>query len=178
MMRSKFLALLCAAFLITLTGCSAVPIEEYAENSPVLVAETFFSGELIASGIVKDRSGRVIRYFNAIIDASWEGGVGTLDEQFVFDDGEEQTRVWTLERTAAGAYIATAGDVIGESQMKVLGNSLFMQYVLRIPYGDGTIDVNVDDRMYLVSDTVLLNESVMSKWGFNVGQITLVIQKK
>jgi hypothetical protein len=155
-----------------------VPIEEYAENSPALVAETFFSGELIASGIVKDRSGRVIRYFNATIDASWEGGVGTLDEQFVFDDGEEQTRVWTLERTAAGAYIATAGDVIGESQMKVLGNSLFMQYVLRIPYGDGTIDVNVDDRMYLVSDTVLLNESVMSKWGFHVGQITLVIQKK
>ena len=177
-MKSKFLALLCAAFLITLNGCSAVPIEEYAENSPALVAETFFSGELIASGIVKDRSGRVIRYFNATIDASWEGGVGTLDEQFVFDDGEEQTRVWTLERTAAGTYIATAGDVIGESQMKVLGNSLFMQYVLRIPYGDGTIDVNVDDRMYLVSDTVLLNESVMSKWGFHVGQITLVIQKK
>ena len=153
-------------------------MEDSAENRPRLVAETFFSGELIASGIVKDGSGRVIRYFNATIDASWEGGVGTLDEQFVFDDGEEQTRVWTLERTAAGAYIATAGDVIGESQMKVLGNSLFMQYVLRIPDGDGTIDVNVDDRMYLVSDTVLLNESVMSKWGFHVGQITLVIQKK
>ncbi|MFB0950325.1 MAG: DUF3833 family protein [Halioglobus sp.] len=30
----------------------------------------------------------------------------------------------------------------------------------------------------MVSDTVLLNESVMSKWGFHVGQITLVIQKK
>ena len=62
--------------------------------------------------------------------------------------------------------------------MEVMGNSLFMQYVLRIPYGNSTIDVNVDDRMYLVSDTVLLNESVMSKWGFKVGQITLVIQKK
>ena len=81
MMKSKFLALLCAALLIMLNGCSAVPIEDYAENSPVLVAETFFSGELIASGIVKDRSGRVIRYFNATIDASWEGGVGTLDER-------------------------------------------------------------------------------------------------
>ena len=177
-MKATSVAWVCAPLLIMLNGCSAVPIEDYAENRPILVAENFFSGELIASGIVKDRSGRVIRYFNATIDASWEGGVGTLDEQFVFDDGEEQTRVWTLERTAAGAYIATAGDVIGESQMKVLGNSLFMQYVLRIPYGDGTIDVNVDDRMYLVSDTVLLNESVMSKWGFHVGQITLVIQKK
>jgi hypothetical protein len=178
MMKSKFLALLCAAFMITLNGCSAVPIEDYAENSPILIAETFFSGQLTASGIVKDRSGRVIRYFNATIDASWEGGVGTLDEQFLFDDGEQQTRVWTLQRAANGAYTATAGDVVGESSMEVMGNSLFMQYVLRIPYGNSTIDVNVDDRMYLVSDTVLLNESVMSKWGFKVGQITLVIQKK
>ena len=103
MMKSKFLALLCAAFLITLNGCSAVPIEEYAENSPALVAEIFFSGELIASGIVKDRSGRVIRYFNATIDASWVDGVGTLDERFLCDDGEQQTRVWTLQRTANGA---------------------------------------------------------------------------
>jgi hypothetical protein len=32
----------------------------------------------------------VIRYFDASIDASWEDGVGTLDENVVFDDGEEQ----------------------------------------------------------------------------------------
>jgi len=177
-MKAKPVAWICTVLLIMLSGCSAVPIEDYAENSPILIAETFFSGQLTASGIVKDRSGRVIRYFNATIDASWEGGVGTLDERFVFDDGEQQTRVWTLKRTGNGAYTATAGDVIGDSMMKVSGNSLFMQYVLRIPYGDGTIDVNVDDRMYQVSDTVLLNESVMSKWGVNVGQITLVIQKK
>jgi len=177
-MKAKLAAWVCIALLIMLNGCSAVPIEDYAENSPILVAETFFNGQLTASGIVKDRSGRVIRYFNATIDASWERGVGTLDERFVFDDGEHQTRVWTLQRTGNGVYNATAGDVIGDSTMKVSGNSLFMQYVLRIPYGDGTIDVNVDDRMYQVSDTVLLNESVMSKWGVNVGQITLVIRKK
>jgi len=32
--------------------------------------------------------------------------------------------------------------------------------------------------MALVSERVLLNESVMTKWGFNVGQITLVIEKQ
>ena len=104
-MKATSVAWVCAALLIMLNGCSAVPIEDYAENRPILVAETFFSGELIASGIVKDRSGRVIRYFNATIDASWEGGVGTLDEQFVSDDGEEQTMVGTLERTTAGDNI-------------------------------------------------------------------------
>ncbi|MDG2048247.1 MAG: DUF3833 domain-containing protein [Halioglobus sp.] len=176
-MKAKPAAWVCVAFLVILNGCAAVRIEDYAENTPSLVAETFFNGQLTASGIVKDRSGRVIRYFNATIDASWENGVGTLDERFVFDDGEHQTRVWTLRRTGSGVYNATAGDVIGDSTMMVLGNSLFMQYVLRIPYGEGTIDIDVDDRMYQVSDTVLLNESVMSKWGVNVGQITLVIQK-
>lgn len=176
-MRKIGIALLLPLYLTLIVGCSSVSVEDYAGNTPALVAEEFFSGELSAHGMVKNRSGKVIRYFSAAIDASWTDGVGTLDEHFIFDDGEQQTRVWTLQPNIDGTYVATAGDVIGESLMKVSGNSLFMNYVLRIPYRDGTIDVDIDDRMYLVSENILLNESGMSKWGFNVGQITLVIEK-
>ena len=95
----------------------------------------------------------------------------------MFDDGERQTRVWKLTPNGDGSYIATAGDVIGEGTMQVAGNSLFLDYVLRIPYGDDTIDLKIDDRMYLVTERVLLNESIMTKWGFEVGEITLVIEK-
>jgi len=59
--------------------------------------------------------------------------------------------------------------------MTFTGNSLFMKYVLRIPYGDSTIDVHVDDRMYLTSKDVLINESRMSKYGLAVGSLALVI---
>jgi hypothetical protein len=142
------------------------------------VAEKYFNGQLTAYGSVKDRSGQVIRYFSAKIKAYWVDGIGTLDESFVFDDGERQTRVWKLKPNADGTYVATAGDVIGEGKMKVAGNSLFLDYVLRIPYGDDTIDLRIDDRMYLISEKVLLNESVMTKWGLKVGQITLVIEKE
>jgi len=76
-----------------------------------------------------------------------------------------------------GSYVATAGDVIGEGSMKVAGNSVFLDYVLRIPYGDSTIDLHIDDRMYLVTERILLNESIMTKFGFEVGEITLVIEK-
>ncbi len=170
--------MLVALALAFVGACSSITVEQYAENEPQLVAEKFFNGQLTAHGIVKDRSGEVIRYFSANIKAYWVDGIGTLDENFVFDDGERQTRVWKLKPGADGTYIATAGDVIGEGKMKVAGNSLFLDYVLRIPYGDGTIDLRIDDRMYLVSDKVLLNESVMTKWGFKVGQITLVIEKE
>ena len=160
-----------------LQSCSSVPVSEYADNSPTMVVEEFFNGSLTAHGIVKDRSGKVTRYFNASIKADWVDGVGTLDEVFKFDDGEEQNRIWKLTRDESGGYVGSANDVVGSSQLEVSGNSLFLDYVLRIPYDDGTLDLNIDDRMYLVSDRVLINESVMTKWGVKVGQITLVIEK-
>ncbi len=177
-MRAIVKFALAALGLAFISACSSITVEQYADNEPQLVAEKFFNGQLTAHGIVKDRSGQVIRYFSANIKAYWVDGIGTLDESFVFDDGERQTRVWKLKPNADGTYVATAGDVIGEGKMKVAGNSLFLDYVLRIPYGDGTVDLRIDDRMYLVSDKVLLNESVMTKWGFKVGQITLVIEKE
>lgn len=161
----------------TLPACSSVPVSEYSDNTPVMAVEEFFDGSLSAHGIVKNRSGKVTRYFKASINAYWEDGVGTLDEVFIFDDGEEQRRIWTLVKDEAGNYMGSANDVVGTSTLKVAGNSLFLDYVLRIPYDDGTLDLNIDDRMYLVSDRILINESVMTKWGFEVGQITLVIEK-
>lgn len=162
---------------LLLSACASVSVEDYAANQPPLVAEEFFNGRLLAHGIVKNRGGQVTRYFSASIDASWRDGIGTLDEQFVFDDGERQTRVWTLTPTGDNNYIATAGDVIGDGKMKVAGNSLFLDYLLRIPYDGDTLDLRIDDRMYLVSEHVLLNESIMTKWGFEVGRIMLVIEK-
>jgi len=169
--------MLIAVCSAALSACGSVSVEEYAANKPQLVAEEFFNGKLLAHGIVKDRGGLVIRYFSASIDASWRDGIGTLDESFVFDDGEKQTRVWTLKPNGNNSYVATAGDVIGDGRMKVAGNSVFLDYVLRVPYDGDSIDLRIDDRMYLVSERVLLNESIMTKWGFEVGSILLVIEK-
>jgi hypothetical protein len=54
---------------------------------------------------------------------------------------------------------------------------MFLKYVLRVPYGDGSIDLSIDDRMYLVTPDLLINESVMRKFGFRVGEILLTIQR-
>jgi hypothetical protein len=169
--RTGVLVLVLGAVL----GCSPVQVSDYAEFEPKLDPQTFFDGPLTAHGVVKDRSGRVIRSFNADIEASWDGGVGTLVEDFVFDDGELQQRIWTLTPDSEGGFIGTAADVVGPGELRLAGNSIFLKYVLRIPYSDSTVDVAVDDRMYLVAPEVLINESVMSKFGVRVGSILLVI---
>ena len=163
--------------LLMLTACSQVKVTDYQQYTPVLKLESFFEGHLKAHGVVKNRSGKVIRMFNADIEASWEDGVGTLDEVFIFDDGEKQRRVWTLTPQADGKYTATAGDVTGVGELQVAGNSVFLNYVLQVPYNGDVIDVTVDDRMYLVNEHTLINESTMIKFGFRVGEVLLVITK-
>lgn len=172
-----FAAFLVASVLL-LTACSSSNLQDYADNRPILDVQTFFSGKLTAHGIVKNRSGKVIRYFNADLVGTWKDGVGRLEEDFLFDDGELEQRTWVLTPHAQGGYLATANDVIGSGHLRTAGNALFMQYILQVPYKDGSIDLHVDDRMYLVKDNVLMNESILTKFGLQVGSVNLVILKE
>lgn len=167
--------------LIT-TGCAGPALTDYSDNQPRLIPKEFFQGDLTARGVVKDYFGKVIRTFDADITASWnDQGVGTLDEVFRYNDGETQTRTWTLtpvQKNGKTAYRATAGDVVEPGTMAFDGNAIHMNYVLRVPYDGDTLDVRMDDWMYATTPDTVINETEMSIWGFQVGEIVLVIQRK
>ena len=171
---SLFLTLLLSSILLS---CSSVTVDDYAGRQPELTLEGFFSGDLVAYGIVRNRSGKVIRYFSAALKGSWDTGIGTLDEVFWFDDGERQTRLWTMTPTGDNEYRGTAGDVEGAALIKVRGNAINLAYHLRVPYQGRDIVLTMDDWMYQVAPGVVMNETLMSKWGFEVGKITLVIMR-
>lgn len=162
---------------LLLSGCSSQDIALYQNHKPVLTPENFFNGKLTAHGILKNRGGEVTRTFNATINAYWKDGVGTLEEVFLFDDGEVQYRTWKLKPGEGGKYNATAGDVVGEGYADIAGNAMNLNYVLRIKYNEGTLDLSVDDWMFLVDQNTIINESVLTKWGFRVASIQLTIVK-
>ena len=117
------------------------------------------------------------RYFTATIKAYWKNGIGTLDEKFIFNDGEIQYRTWTLTPNAQSSFNATAGDVIGTGDGKFSGNAVNLHYVLAVKYNDSTINLGVNDWMWLVDEKTVLNESTLTKFGFKVGSIQLAIVK-
>jgi len=159
-----------------MTACGSIDVSEYQDSEPKLDLKAFFNGELKAYGILQDRGGKVTRKFSADILASWEGNQGTLDETFYFDDGEEDKRIWKLDLDGS-SLSGTAGDVVGEANGELAGNALFWSYVLRIPYKESTLDIKIDDWLYLVTEDKLINKSVLKKFGFRVGELTLVIEK-
>ncbi len=83
-------------------------MDQYADTSPALDLKEFFNGELMAYGMLENRSGVMTRRFTATIDASWEGNQGTLVEEFLFDDGEIQYRTWTLTDLGNNNYQGVA----------------------------------------------------------------------
>lgn len=174
-MKRRLLALLLAGML--LGGCSGVEVEHYADQQPRLDLPTFFDGPVEAWGIFEDRSGEVIKRFHVDINSRREGEQLILDERFLYSDGTRQRRVWTLTPEGDGRWRGRASDVIGEAQGEVAGNALRWRYQLNLPVDDTTYVVSFDDWMYLMDEDTLINRSAMSKFGVELGQVTLFFRR-
>ncbi|NMG75964.1 DUF3833 family protein [Aromatoleum diolicum] len=163
---------------VGLGGCAGVEVRKYAAEKPQLDLRSYFNGTLDAHGMFQDRSGEVVKRFHVVIDARWQGDVGTLDERFTYSDGSTQRRVWTLTRHDAQRYSGRADDVVGEARGEASGNALRWRYVLMLPVDGKVYHVDFDDWMFLIDDKVMLNRSVMRKFGFRLGEVTLSFTKR
>ena len=171
-------SLLAVWLALLLAACSSPGVEHYRAERPTLDLRTYLNGTIDAWGIFQDRSGEVKRRFHVVIEARWQGEVGTLDEQFSWSDGSRSRRVWTLTRQPDGRYVGRADDVVGEAIGEVAGNALRWRYVLELPVDGRTWQVDLDDWMFLLDDKVMLNRSYMSKWGIALGEISLTFVKR
>lgn len=153
-------------------------IDDFDNKRPKLVLQEYFNGKLLAYGLVKDRNGKIIRTFKGELVGCWdEDGIGILDEKFIYDNGEELLRTWKLVPTGKKTFDATAQDIVGVAKAIVNGNTLMIDYIMRIPYNGSTIDVSIKDWLHLHEDGVIINHSKMKKFGFHVGELVITILK-
>lgn len=170
--------LVAAAFALGLAGCAATEVDTYRAEKPVLDIQKYLNGTLDAWGIFQGRSGEVKKRFHVVIDAKWNGDIGTLDEHFSWSDGTTSRRVWTLTKQADGTFIGTAHDVIGEAKGEASGNALHWRYVLALPVNGRVYNVTMDDWMFMLDDKVMMNRTTMSKFGFRVGELSITFVKR
>jgi hypothetical protein len=165
-----------AAAILLAASCSAIDPQVYAREQPALDLTQYFRGTLTGHGLFMDRSGQVQRRFVVTIRASWAGEVGTLDEDFVWSDGEKEKRIWTLRPVAGqpGRWTGTAADVKGEAAGVVAGNALNWSYTFMLRTREGKrYDIDFDDWMFLIDEKVMLNRAVLTFWGFKVGEVLI-----
>lgn len=175
-MKSVTAGIVLGMFL--LAGCAGPKVGEYRDEKPMLDLTTYFNGKLDAWGIVRNRSGKVVKRFRVEMIGTWQGGTGTLEENFTYADGSKSRRVWNISKIDANHYRGTAEDVVGEAVGEAQGNALRWRYVLAVPVDGKTYNLNFDDWMYLMDNEVMLNKSAMSKYGIGLGEVTVSFRKR
>lgn len=139
--------------------------------------EQFLLGRTSGDGLFQDFTGRIRRRFSITLDGRLENGVLVLTEDFVFDDGETERRVWRITPQAGGVYSATAGDMIGEARGAQREGALRWSYLFSLKLGARRLRVRFHDTFIQVAKDALLNEARVTKFGFELGRTTIIIRR-
>ena len=172
--------LMAVTFIVVISffniSCSTA-IEDYENvNKPFDIKE-YFTGNVIAWGMVQDYSNKVNRRFCVEIKGTWQENKGTLAETFYFDDGEISYRNWQLTKQRNGGYHGVAEDVDGIAVGVHKGLAFQFRYNLLLTLEGETYNVLMDDWMYQLDELRVMNKTSMSKLGVNVADITLFFDK-
>ncbi len=170
----KSATLVAAVFL---SACSA-DIDNYRFSTPTFDVFGYFEGDIKAWGMVQDYTEQQTRRFEVDIVGTVAGDTLTLVEDFVFDDGEVDQRIWVITRLEDGSYEGKADDIIGVATGEEQGNALQWQYDFELQMEDSSVTVAFDDWLYRQDDRHVFNLTKIKKFGVEVGTITLFFQKQ
>lgn len=170
-------------FLLLVTclfaGCVGKPaLDDPKLSDRAFDLEVFFEGEVTATGQFQDVFGTVRRRFDVTIDGTWDGETLRLVEDFVYEDGTTEQRIWTLRKTGAQTWEGSAPGVIGLARGEEQGDTFNWVYTIDLPVPDGTLRVSFDDWMWLLNDRQVLNRAYMKRFGVDIGEVIIVFAKQ
>ena len=113
-----------------------------------------------------------------VSDAALAKARGQIDG--ILRKAVELGKLQTPDADAAMARLQTSSqvaDVLGEAVGEVSGNALHWRYQLLLKVDGSTYVVDFDDWMFLLDQRVMLNRARMSKWGVDLGEVTLSFYK-
>ena len=167
------LRLLLATLAVCLSGCGSPSVESYANRTPKMDLREYFKGDFTAFGAFFDLAGDPNTRFAIKLNGIWDGNKGILKETFTYDDGKVQQREWHMTFTDDNNFTATASDVVGVAIGKQYGNAVHITYTLQVPRGDSTMNMQMDDWLYRIDETTVINRNVMRKFGLKVGELVI-----
>ena len=179
-MRRAILGVSALAFV---AACNGKPsFEDRPLSDRDFNLEEFFEGKSRAYGQFQDIFGTARRSFVVDILGEWDGKILRLTEDFIYEDGSTEQRVWTLTKTGEDTWTGTAPGVFGEARGQEDGDRFNWQYTidLPIPSADGTTDtmkVTFDDWMWLIANDRVFNKAYMSRAGITIGDVSIMFEK-
>lgn len=159
-----FTVFVAAILALTFTTAASVSGDD-------LRLETFFKGRTTATGSFKAITGQS-RTFTVDLHGRWDGKTLTLREDFIYDDGEKDTKTWRFTQTGWNTYSGTREDVIGTTRVTVINNKAYFDYVVDLAPGPKKNLVKFYDTLILSEDgKTLANTARVFKGPLQVAKV-------
>jgi hypothetical protein len=156
---------------LLIVGCQSLQPESFAGAEPRFDPDRFFEGPTRSWGVIESRSGKPKSRFRTEMMGRREGADLVITQDFTFEDGHKQTRVWRVRRIDEHHYDATANDVVGVSHGLAYGNTFHWAYT--VGTGNPLTRLRYKLRMYLQADgETLINRVTVTKLGVVLAQTT------
>ena len=166
------------------TACTGKPsLDDPLISDRSLHIEQFFDGKITGYGQYQTVFGTAKRSFAVTMQGDWDGRRLHLVEDFAFEDGTTDQRIWTLVKTAEGHWRGTAPNVIGDAIGVEDGNRFNWRYTIDLPVPDGKGHIKIqrvkfDDWMWLLADDRMFNRAYMQRLGFGFGDVSISFEKQ
>ena len=165
--------ILSVILLLAIAGCASLQPAQFEGAVPAFNPMTYLQGPTRSWGVFETRRGDPIRRFRTAMLGVRDGDALVVTQDFTFDDGSTQRRVWRLRQVDAHRFDATASDVVGVATGYAHGNTFRWDYTLQVKAGNPLTRVHMHHWMYLVDGgDVLVNRVIISKFGIIVRETT------
>lgn len=179
-MRLRLPLLLCAAMFcicVDVVAGRGLSPEHFVASAPRLDPMRYFDGHTHSWGVIENRSGEPSSTFRAAMLGIRNGDALTITQDFTFDDGRKQQRIWRIRQIDEHRFDATSSDVIGVATGYAYGNTFRWEYTLQLKPGNALTRVHMKHWMYLSDDgDMMINRVIISKLGIIVGETTEYFQ--
>jgi hypothetical protein len=162
-----------------LTGCASMQPQDFAKSPTHFELDTYFVGHARSWGVFENSEGQPHKSFVCDSYGRRTGkGEIHLHQDFAFSTGKKQTRDWTIRKTDATHWEATANDMVGVARGHGEGNAFYWEYDITLNSKNPLATVHVRQWMYLVEGTdILMTHLVITKMGITVAEVSETIRK-
>ena len=170
--RASIPGLLLSATVL-LAGCSSMAPQNFDRSTPRFEPEKYFEGPTRSWGVMESPRGNPRSRFRTEMVGRREGADLVITQDFTFEDGRKQQRIWRIKRIDDHRYEATSPDVVGLAPGTAYGNTFHWEYTLALTPHNVFTRVHMNHWMYLqAGGDVMINRVIISKLGVIIAETT------
>jgi hypothetical protein len=162
---------------LSLGGCATLPASPDLPTRPITLDQAFM-GRKRGAGLFRVPLTGDERRFTALLNGhlSRDGQRLTIVEDFLYDDGQKNRLSWVFDRAGAGRWIGRREDTVGTATAIEQNGEVRLSYTADFASDTSVTRLGFEDVIYQRADGVIVNDAVVTRFGFPIGTVRFEIR--